>query len=44
MPLGFVSIVLMYGQIATVEWALAAGAGLGFNGLVALGTMKGGKL
>lgn len=44
MPLGLASIVLMYGHIATWQWAAATGAGLGFNGLVALGTMKGGKL
>lgn len=43
LPLGLGSIILMYGHIPAWEWALCAGTGLGFNGLVAIGTMKGGK-
>lgn len=44
MPLGLVSILLMYGHLPTWQWALTAGLGLAFNGAVALGTMKGGNL
>ena len=43
LPLGLVSIILMYGHLPVWEWAVASLAGMAFNGLVAIGTMKGGK-
>jgi hypothetical protein len=44
MPLGAVSIYSLYGQMPLNRWLIATAIGLGINGLVALVTLRGGKL
>lgn len=44
MPLGAISIYLLYSKMPFNRWALATCTGLAINGVVAIVTMRGGKL
>jgi hypothetical protein len=43
-PLGLVTLFLLYGQMPTPRWFLAMAIGFAINGAVALLTMRGGRL